>query len=161
MKTINTRSNSIIDRCSFLLSTRLFLSGALMCALSLSLSGCMLSSISESSGSISDSSSSSSKSSRSSSDEKKESYRRDVKQYTAAYIRTNNELNGFTEGLTLISEKYGVTDWEADSLTFMGIGEGFAKAALTQQQVDRNAALLAQGDQVKISTIQHGFRSGL
>jgi hypothetical protein len=162
MKTVtNTRRNSMIDGCCFWLSSRLFLHGAVVCALLFALSGCMLSSISESSGSISDSSTSSSKSSRSSSDEEKEAYRRDVKQYTAVYFRANKELNGFTEGLTAISEKYGVTDWEADSATFLGIGEGFAKAALTQSQVERNAALLAQGDQVKIAAILDGFRTGL
>lgn len=134
---------------------------AAVCALSLSLAGCVMSSISESSGSISDSSTSISRSSRSSSAESRESYLRDVKQYTAVYIRANGDINGLTKGLATISEKYGVTDWEAYSATFLGIGEGFAKAALSQQQVAEYAALLALGDQVKMAMIQQGFRSGL
>jgi len=121
----------------------------------------MLSSISESSGSISDSSTSISKSSRSSSAESKESYLRDIKQYTAVYISVNSDMNGLAKGLATISEKHGVTDWEADSSTYLGIGEGFAKAALSQQLADINAALLAHGDLHKIVMIQQGFRAGI
>lgn len=162
MKTIaNTPRNFGLSSRVLWSSSRNLLIVAAACALSLSLTGCVMSSISESSGSISDSSTSSSKSSKSSSDEKKESYLRDIKQYTAVYIRANGDMNGLTKGLAAISEKHGVTDWEAYSATFLGIGEGFAKAALTQEQTDQNAALLAQGDQVKVAMIQQGFRMGL
>ena len=122
--------------------------------------GCIMSSISESSGSFSDSSNSSSKSSQSSSDESKESYLRDVKQYTAVYTRSNRDLKGLPQGLSMISAKHGVTDWEAYQATYLGIGEGFAKAAVTQQQVDIYSALLTHGDQQKVAAIQQGFRQG-
>lgn len=162
MKTVDNSSRNFGLSCRVLRPTsrkQLFVAAAY--ALSLSLTGCVMSSISESSGSISDSSTSSSKSSKSSSDESRESYLRDIKQYTAVYIRANSDMKGLTKGLATISEKHGVTDWEAYSATFLGIGEGFAKAALTQQQVDQNAAVLAQGDQVKVAMIQQGFRTGL
>lgn len=126
----------------------------------LSLTGCMLSSISESSGSISESSRSSSKSSKSSSAESKESYLRDIRQYTAVYTRANSDMNGLTKGLSVISEKHGVTDWEAYSATYLGIGAGFAKAALTQQQVDAITAFIARGDRNKVAMIQQGFITG-
>jgi len=162
MKTIDNSPKEPRLSCRFLRTTsRKLLLIAATFALSLSLTGCIMSSISESSGSISDSSTSSSKSSKSSSDESKESYLRDIKQYTAVYIRSNSDMNGLIKGLASISEKHGVTDWEAYDATFLGIGEGFAKAALTQQQVDQNAAFLAEGDQLKIAIIQQGFRTNL
>jgi len=126
----------------------------------LSATGCIMSSISESSDSSYDSSKSSSKSSKSSSDDSKESYLRDVKQYTAAYTRSNRDIKALPKGLTRISEKHGVTDWEAYSATYLGIGEGFAKAAATQQQVDAYSSFLAHGDQLKVAAIQQGFRQG-
>ena len=124
------------------------------------LTGCITSSISESSDSSSESIKSSSKSSRSSSEEKKESYIRDIKQYTVAYTRSNGDITGFSKGLSNISEKHGVTDWEAYSATFLGIGEGFAKAAVTQQQLDVYMSTLAAGDQMKVAAIRQGFSQG-
>jgi len=122
--------------------------------------GCIMSSISESSDSISNSSKSSSKSSKSSSEDSKESYLRDVKQYTAAYSRSNQDIQGLTKGLSTITEKHGVTDWEASTATYLGIGAGFAKAAVTQQQLDSYCSFLANGDQLKIAALQQGFRQG-
>jgi len=126
----------------------------------LALSGCITSSISESSDSSSEFSKSSSKSSKSSSDDKKESYIRDIKQYTVAYTRSNSDMKGFTKGLSTISEKHGVTDWEAYSATYLGIGEGFAKAAVTQQQLNVYSSYLAAGDQLKVAAIKQGFSQG-
>ena len=123
----------------------------------LSATGCIMSSVSESSDSSSDSSKSSSKSSKSSSDDKKESYLRDIKQYTVAYTRSNSDIKDFSKGLSTISEKHGVTDWEAYNATYLGIGEGFAKAAVTQQQLDVYSSYLAGGDQLKVAAIQQGF----
>jgi len=126
----------------------------------LSATGCIMSSISDSSGSSSDSSNSSSKSSKSSSDDKKESYIRDIKQYTVAYTRSSSDMKGFTTGLTTISHKHGVTDWEAYNATYLGIGEGFAKAAVSRQQLDVYSSYLAAGDQLKVAAIQQGFSQG-
>jgi len=126
----------------------------------LSSTGCIMSSISESSDSSSDSSKQSSKSSKSSSSESKESYLRDVKQYTASFTRSNGDIRNLPKGLTKISEKHGVTDWEAYSVTYLGIGEGFAKAAVTKEQVDVFSSILAHGDQLKVAAIQQGFSQG-
>jgi hypothetical protein len=126
----------------------------------LSANGCIMSSISESSDSSSESSKSSSKSSKSSSDDKKESYIRDIKQYTVAYTRSNSDIKDFAKGLTTISHKHGVTDWESYNATYLGIGEGFAKAAVTQQQLGIYSDYLAAGDQLKFAAIQQGFSQG-
>lgn len=126
----------------------------------LSMFGCITSSISESSDSLSGSVKSSSKSSNSSSDESKESYLRDIKQYTAVYSRSNSDISGLAKGISAISEKHGVTNWEAYNATYLGIGEGFAKAAVTQEQANAYIVYLAQGDKVKVAAIQQGFSQG-
>jgi len=127
----------------------------------LATTGCITSSMSESSDSLSESSKSSSRSSKSSSEEKKESYIRDIKQYTVAYTRSNNDIKDFPKGVSIISEKHGITDWEAYSATYLGIGEGFAKAAVTQQQLDIYISSLAVGDQQKVAAIKQGFSRGI
>lgn len=119
--------------------------------------GCIMSSISESSDSSSESSGSSSKSSKSSSSEDKESYLRDIKQYTAVFVTTGNDIKGLAKGVTFISQKYGVTDWEAYTATYLGIGAGLAQAAISPQQVDMYISYLSRGDQQKVFAIQQGF----
>lgn len=126
--------------------------------LMLSLLGCAAgSSMSESSNSISTSFESSSKSSTSSSEESKQAYRGDVRQYTEVYTRSNSDLAGFAKGLSSIGEKHGATNWEADDTTYHGIGEGLAKAGISQHQVALYMAYLTQGDPLKIAAIQKGL----
>jgi len=134
----------------------LYLTGSAM--LMFSLLGCAAgSSMSESSNSISTSFESSSKSSTSSSEERKEAYQGDVRHYTEVYTRSNSDLAGFAKGLSSIGEKHGTTNWEADNSTYLGIGEGLAKANISQRQVDIYMTYLTQGDPVKIAAIQKGL----
>jgi hypothetical protein len=121
------------------------------------LTGCAGSLVSESSDSISGSFGSSSKSSTSSSGERKEAYLGDVRHFTEVYTRSYSDIVGFTRGLSSISEKHGTTNWEADNTTYVGIGQGLAKAGLPEQQVDSFLSRLAQGDPVRISAIREGM----
>ena len=124
-----------------------------------SLLGCSLST------SISDSVSSpfkwsSDSSSSGSSDERKESYQHDIRNFTEVHARSSNDVAGLTRGLAAISEKHGITDWEADTSTYIGIGEGLAKAKVPQIEVDAYKITLAQGDSVKTAAIQKGYEQG-
>lgn len=115
------------------------------------------SSLSDSSESFTSSVKSSSSSFTSSSGESKEAYLRDIKQYTAAYTRSNSDMTGLWRGVSTISAHYGVTNWEADSATYEGIGAGLAKAAVTLQQFEHYRDHLAQGDARKMAAIQLGY----
>jgi len=120
--------------------------------------GCALgSSMSESSGSISESFSSSFRSSKSSSEERKEAYQGDIRHYTEVYTRSNGDVAGFAKGLSFIGEKYGTTNWEADNSTYVGIGQGLAKAGIPQRRIDTYMTRLAQGDPLKIAALRKGF----
>lgn len=125
----------------------------------ISMSGC-----STVSGSLSDSVSSpfkwSSDSSKSSSEGRKDAYQGDVKYYTEVYTRSNDDVAGFTRGLSTIGEKHGILNWEADRSTFVGIGEGLAKAKAPQRQVDVYMTYLSQGDPQKTAAIRKGFEQG-
>jgi hypothetical protein len=134
----------------------LYVTGTVMYLLSIL--GCAAgSSLSESSNSISTSFESSSNSSKSSSEERKEAYQGDIRHYTEVYTRSNNDVAGFAKGLSSIGAKHGTINWEADNSTYVGIGEGLAKAKIPQRQVDVYMAYLAEGDPLKIAAIQKGF----
>jgi hypothetical protein len=135
----------------------------LFCAtiFAVSMAGCAASSsISESSNSLSTSFKSSSRSSASSSEERKEAYLGDISHYTAVYTRSHSDVDGLTRGLAAVSEKHGITNWEANTDTYVGIGNGFARAELPQQQVDNLITSIARGDRLKIVAMQKGFSLG-
>jgi hypothetical protein len=119
--------------------------------------GCVSSSVSESSDSLSASVKSSSKSFTSSSGESKDAYLRDIKQYTVVYSRSNPDMTGFMKGLTVISERYGVVNWESYPDTFFGIGAGFAKANISESQMHELIYAITKGDPVKVTAIHNGF----
>jgi hypothetical protein len=126
---------------------------AVMAFFGLAMTGCSIS------DSISDSISSPFKwSSRSSdSSDKKESYQRDVRDFTEAYLRSSSDPAGFRAGLASTAQKHGISNWEADEATYHGVGEGLGKAKAKQSQVEVYKTNLSGGDPVKAAAIQNGY----
>ena len=100
---------------------------------------------------------SSASSSRSSSPERGESYQVDVRDYTVAYVRSGGDFTKFMDGLGGLAQKHGITNWEADSNTYIGIGRGLKKAGVTTVQLEVYKTNLSKGDPQKASDIQKGF----
>jgi hypothetical protein len=98
-------------------------------------------------------------SSRSSSRNRAEDYRNDVADYTQAQVQSGGDFPTFTRGLGAIAAKHGVSDWESDSNTYVGIGQGLKRAGVTQTQVDVWETNLSHGDKSKASAIQSGYDS--
>jgi hypothetical protein len=117
-------------------------------------------SLSKSSSSPFESSSASSESSsRSSSPERGQAYRDDVREYTQAYVKSGGDFASFSRGLSSIASKHGVSNWEADTDTYVGIGEGLKQAGVTQMQVEVWKTNLSGGDPTKATAIQKGYDS--
>lgn len=111
------------------------------------------------SGSFESSSASSASSSRSSSPERGQAYRDDVRDYTQAYVKSGGDFSAFSRGLGNIAAKHGVSNWEADTTTYVGIGEGLKKAGVTQMQLEVWKTNLAAGDASKAAAMQKGYDS--
>lgn len=117
-------------------------------------------------GSLSDSSTSISKSvstivsspseslSRSSSPE--EAYRNDVRDFTAAYLKSGGDATNLKSEIASFAQKHGVTDWENDRTTHEGIGAGLAKAGLSQAELDAYKSTVA-GDAQGAEWMQDGY----
>ncbi len=101
-------------------------------------------SISASSASISDSitgssrsvSDSISSSSPGESSKTEQAYRDDVRDYTAHAARAGRGVEDFQTGLAQVAERHGVTHWEGDDVTWVGIGQGLARAGVGTDVVD-------------------------
>lgn len=151
----------ISDRPRRLADTRL-----VCLAAALAVSGC---SISASSKSLSDSSGSSAKSSgasadssagsskSSSGDEEGGEYRDQVRDFTASYVTSGGQLSAFQRTLGELAKRHGITDWEGDRTTFVGIGEGLAAAGVEGAALGAFEASLAGSDSIRRQAIEEGY----
>jgi hypothetical protein len=130
------------------------------CLLLLAVAGCSFSYSSESiSNSISGSSNSSSGSSGGGGSD--QSYRNDVRDYTATYVlRSGTDEAAFERGIAAIAKSHGVSNWEGERATWVGMGEGLAKAQLTPGEAEHYKQEFAGTDAEHASAIQQGYDQG-
>ena len=121
--------------------------------------GCSLSASSKGSANSSESSSdSSASSSRSSSAESAETqYKNDVREYTAAYMKSGGQFDAFRRGIGDLARKHSLTNWEESTVTYEGIGEGLGQGQATGVQLKAYMDGLAGQDQAKRSAMQKGY----
>ena len=135
-----------------------FVSSLLAALIVLALHGCSIStSSSDSSESSSDSSASSSASSSPAS--KESLYRDDVRDYTAAYVKSGGQIADFNLKVGELAKARGITNWEENMATYEGIGQGLAKAGVTGVAYDTYVTNLAAGDPNKAAAIRKGYES--
>ncbi|MCC6765294.1 MAG: putative lipoprotein [Deltaproteobacteria bacterium] len=115
--------------------------------------GCSFSYSSESSWKSSKSSSGSS----SGDEDKKEAYRNDVRDFTAAWAAGTGDVAGFENGLTTVARRHGITDWEADDATFTAIGAGLKRARVAD--LARYESTVARGEPAKVALLRRGYGS--
>ena len=129
-------------------------------ALAILVAGCSISeSISKSVSSPFEWSSDSIASSSGSSSRTRANYVSDVRDYTQAYVKSGGDFDSFTRGLSDIAAKHGVSNWESDNDTYIGIGQGLRKAGATSMQLEVWKTNLSKGDASKAAAIQRGYDS--
>jgi len=119
-------------------------------------------SFSYSSKSLSDSVASSSKSvsnsvSSSSPESNGSKYRKDVESYTQAFVVSGGSDGAFMNGIGELAKKRGITDWESDDNTWLGIGRGLGGTEIDKVQLGVYQNNWTGGDAAKIQLIQKGF----
>ena len=129
----------------------------LLVGCSLSTSSQSASDSSASSESSSRSSASSSRSSTSSSEGRQSRYREDVRSYTAAYVRSGAQIDVFERQLSELARSHGLTNWEEDEATYIGIGAGLGDAAIDKAQLETYKAGFSRSDPFKMQAIQRGY----
>jgi len=118
------------------------------------------SSLSTSSGSISDSSTSLLSSPSSSSTDASKEYEVKIMDYTAAYLSTAAfERAAFVQGISEIATANGVTNWEDDEATLVGIGRALKKAKLTGGVYETYKKSLGDANPLRMQMIQKGYEA--
>lgn len=118
-------------------------------------------SLSKSSGSISNSISSPFASSSKSSQSSSQKYQEDVRDYTASYVKGGNSTaDGLRNGLAAVAREHGITNWEADSDTYVGVGLGLAKGGLKGASYSGYRDAIAGGSASNAQAIDRGYKGG-
>ena len=138
------------------------LSGVLVLTCSM-LSACSFSKSSESSSDSSkgifDMASSPFRSSSDWSRSDQEKFEGDVADYTAEFVvSSTGTLDTFRSHVGELAEEYGITDWENDRNTYLGIGRGLNKAKLGKPQISAFTESLSNNDPMKKQTIEEGMK---
>lgn len=84
-------------------------------------------------------------------------YRRDVAEYVEAYVRSGGQHDAFTRRLGELAKQHGISDWEADRVTYLALGEGLARAKVQGVALKTWVENLADGDPAKMQQIQEGY----
>ena len=127
--------------------------------------GCFKSSTSQaSSESSSDSSASSSRSSSSpftssSASSRDDQYEQDVRAYTREHVLSGGDLTAFRLGLSDLAKKHGITDWEQDEATYVGIGRGLKKAGVSGERYQQLKLQYQGSNPESAKWIQSGYES--
>jgi hypothetical protein len=87
----------------------------------------------------------------------KTSYRRDLRQYAAVFVRGDGTREDFLRGVARIAEDHGVTHWEADPVTPRAIGEGLRDANLSDAEMDAFVASIGR-DKPAAQIALEGYR---
>ena len=140
------------------LTARRFLLSLAACVILLAPLGCSLSK--SSSDSSESSSASSASSSASSSPASKESlYRDDVRDYTAAYIKSGGKIADFNQKLGELAKARGITNWEENMATYEGIGEGLGKGGANAVELDAYVTNFSGGNAARATAMRKGYAS--
>jgi hypothetical protein len=143
---------------------KIFLVLVVLYSFAMTMTGCSFSdsskSSSDSSGSSSDLVSSPLESSSESSKTQQEKYQRDVKDYTAEYVRSSRgDLDTFRSRLGELAKRRGITHWENDESTYFAIGKGLRKADLGKPQFESFKETLSNADPRSKSAIERGYHN--
>ena len=131
--------------------------GVVLLVVALGGAGCSFSysskSLSESSGSSSDSSSSSS------SGAAERAYRRDVADYTKAFVTSAKpgDVEVFHTDLARLAQKHGIANWQANMATYEAIGTGLARANVSEAQLLAYKRNFGDADPTTMDAIQRGY----
>ena len=75
----------------------------------------------------------------------KESYRRDLRQYTATFARSGGTSADFLRGVTRIAENHGISHWEAEPATPFAIGQGMREASFSEAEMNAFCSEIGAG----------------
>ena len=85
-----------------------------------------------------------------------DAYREEVKDFTASYLKSGGDASRLEQEIGKIAEKRGISDWETNEATYVGLGKGLHKAGLKQTELDGYKAAIADNEK-QADWMQDGY----
>ncbi len=114
-------------------------------------------SISTSLNSMSGSLSSISSSSGGAASDASQQYKNDVGLLTILHLRGRSSAEGFKRDLSDVAARHGVSDWESNGTTFLGVGRGLKRAGVSESEFKDFLARVSSPDVARL--VQRGYDS--
>jgi hypothetical protein len=73
-------------------------------------------------------------------------------------VLSGGDASGFRAGIAPIAEKHGITNYESDELTYVGIGMGLKKSGISGDRYEQVKATLAAGNAEAGQWIDKGYK---
>jgi hypothetical protein len=139
----------------------------LLCGASMMQAGCSISySLEKSSDSVSaslDSITSISNSSSEGSEEAKVNttgsvYEEDVAAVTVLYVSREKTTDDYQRQVAAIAKNHGISDWEQEESTFLGMGKGLRRAGVSEDSIDNLAFFRSIAGSTHYSKVITGYK---
>jgi hypothetical protein len=85
-------------------------------------------------------------------------YKNDVRDFTAAYMKSGGDPSKLKTEVGTVAAKHGVTHWESNESTYEGIGAGMAQAKVTPAELEAYKKTIATNDE-QAQWMQDGYDS--
>jgi hypothetical protein len=89
----------------------------------------------------------------------RQDYREDVQALALAAVESGASGGDLRDQVGRIAVHHGITDWEADELTYRAVGEGLAQAGLDPQRARSFAEEIAGSDPRALRAVFEGYES--
>ena len=89
----------------------------------------------------------------------RQDYREDVRALALAAVESGASGEDLLDHLGRVAFHHGITDWEADKLTYRAVGEGLALAGVGPHRARVFAEEIASGDDHALRAVFEGFES--
>lgn len=86
-------------------------------------------------------------------------YREEVADFTGSYLKSGGDMAKLDQQIGAIAAKRGISDWENNQSTYVGIGKGLRAAGLSEAQFNGYKTNLAKNEQ-QGAWMQDGFGQG-
>jgi len=84
---------------------------------------------------------------------------RDVKNLTVAFLSTQGDPESFRYDLRAIAMKHGISDWQANETTYLGVGKGLREAGVDKNGMRLFKSYLGSARENVSRVVEQGYNS--
>lgn len=90
-----------------------------------------------------------------------QTYQQDVTELAFTFGQQGGDIGSLRSGVSNLATQRGLTNWEADALTCQSIGQGVARAGMSEDAFARFSQQLFGSDPAKVDQLRKGYQAGL